>query len=211
MQQLANLRHAFTSTKSEKLLLVHDFAPIIWDLSSLPGLKAGLKLSRNTRKRVIIDDYRRIFTKCPNANKVDLLKELQSFGSALVDLRTGRPIGELTHELSKYILLAEAPIRFQFAPSQRTPRSLNVLRLDTAAANKASAKSRSKAADDLATQLAGLRDEIMNDAPKVTYKQIANAANAQGLTTTRGGLWTASSVHRALKRLGRDEQSTETD
>lgn len=204
-QQLHNLRH-FRSKVSEQagreveLRFGYDSARKVEGLARLPMLQTMLEDAVNSDTRVVIDDIRRIFARCVFEKRSDLFADLDRYGSFLYEMRTGKLLADATEVGKALLLYAEPPIKYQFAPTPRRPRSANDLRAQTAAANEASARSRAQVADELSAQLAEIRDRIMRDAGKVTLRQVTDAANAQGMTTSRGGLWTISSVQRALKR-----------
>ena len=71
----------------------------------------------------------------------------------------------------------------------------------TRAATRISAISRAQRADDLAHQLADLREELALAQGPTTLDEIAREANGRGLRTSRGNEWTASAVARALTRI----------
>ena len=78
----------------------------------------------------------------------------------------------------------------------------------TADATIASRISRANAADEKARELDTIREELNEGHEKPTLKMIADEANKRGLTTTRGGSWSSSTVGRMLKRL---EETTQTE
>ncbi|WP_281841383.1 recombinase family protein [Sinisalibacter aestuarii] len=94
------------------------------------------------------------------------------------------------------------------AARQRHRLSEEERRAQTENATHASRIARGNAADKKARELYAVRDVLTEVHEKPTLKMIADEANHRGLTTTRGGPWSSSTVGRTLKRL---EETTQTE
>lgn len=198
-QQFQNLKDF--AKGAENLVFSYDYSRRFNCLEHLPELKRLLKLAKEKGFTLIIDDFRRLFAHSHEVNKSELLKEFLIYGEHFLDLRTKRHIGKLTQSQLLIICASEPPIKFVCAPTHRKPRSLDARQDQTFKATVVSRMVRRKAADAKALELQELGDRLLETSDGFTYKALADAANQEGLTTTRKGKWTGASVSRALKRL----------
>lgn len=178
-----------------------DYARKVDGLSSLPVLKELLEASKTMDARLITDDFRRIFSRCPLDNRIALLNEIREHGRHFKDLRTRQSITELSDSLVRSIVLHEGPVRFQLPGTNKKTEPTAEGRRQTAPATAVSKRIRGHVADKKAEELAKLREELSSADHTPTLKQIADEANARGIQTTRGKDWSVASVQRQLKRL----------
>ncbi|MCI2395073.1 recombinase family protein [Aliiroseovarius sediminis] len=204
-QQLTNLKHLSDRLEGQKLGVYHDYAREVKGLSSLPTLKHLLDQIDGKKGRVVIDDYRRIFARCPQKLRFDLLAELEQFGWHFLDLKLRAHIGELSQLQKMTLLTASSPIKFELKPVPRAERPLEERQRQTRKAAAVSRIIRTKNADSKARELAELKESLKKGGRSTSAKALAAHANEQGIKTTRGGEWSASSVRRVLKRI---EEST---
>lgn len=200
-QQILNLKHLADRLEGQNLGVSHDYAREVESLDSLPVLKNLLEQVDGKNARVVIDDYRRIFARCPQHLRSDLFTELEHYGWHFIDLKLTHHLGDL-HLVQKVALLsATSPIRFQLEPIPRRQRPLQERRDQTHMASIVSQVVRTKNADKKAHELAELKKRLKKSGQPITARAIAEQANLESLETTRGNEWTASSVARALKRI----------
>lgn len=201
-QQLENFHFlAKKAGKPDAFAWQYDHSRKFLRLNDLPKLKRSLEIAKELGVNVLIDDFRRLTANCQNGNSLNLFFELREYKGHFSDIRTGRDIGDF-HETQIVILCsATSPIKYVYAPTPRKPRSERELRHQTFAASLASRKARAEAADAKAHELMNIRDQLQASNERVSYRDIAEAANARGLITTHGNPWSAQSVSRVLKRL----------
>ena len=172
---------------------LHDYARSVAGLGSLPRLQKMLvALSGHGTGSVVVDDPARIFRICPLKARQQLLAEMLAFKNHLHSIKHGKALTSFSEtEISDLILHPEKSKN----PAQ--PRR----NCDTSDARVASLKSRTETALQKAHALAEIKDRLRLTNKGVTLKMIADAANSIGLRTTRGRLWTAPNVARALLLL----------
>ncbi len=201
-QQISNLRGATRELESlVDLRILHDYSRNFSKLADLPNLLKLLKAIKEHNGAILIDDFRRLFANHSGDNRVALFDELLEFKESIRDLRTAKLLGELTQTQITLICAAESPVKFVRTPSPREPRAKIERQLQTQKAVDASRQARSIAADGKARELADLRNLLAATSNDVSNRKIADAANAEGLRTTRGNLWNPAAVDRMLKRL----------
>ncbi|MBO9407850.1 hypothetical protein J7399_10450 [Shimia sp. R9_1] len=210
-QQLANLQGAANELgAADKLLIFYDHSRSYKSLTDLPTLQELLKRVREQNSAVIIDDFRRLFAHYSGDNTVTLLEELLLFKENIRDLKTGKLLGELPETLLKQLCLAERPVRYVRTPIPRKAIPKAERHLNTRDAVRASRKVRSDTADRKAHELAEVRDRLEQTHGNAPHQAIADAANAEGLRTSRGNLWGPAGVRRLLKRLEEVDGDEET-
>ncbi|WP_412552411.1 hypothetical protein [Shimia sp. MIT1388] len=202
-QQISNLRGAALEFESlADLRIAYDYARSFSKLADLPNFLKLLKAFKKHNGTVLIDDFRRLFANHSGDDRAALLDELLDFKENIRDLKTSKLLGELSQTQVTLICAAESPVKFARTPAPRAPRAKDERQLQTQKAVDASRKVRSSAADAKARELAELRDRLAATSNEVSNRQLADAANAEGLRTTRGKLWKPAGVNRMLKRLG---------
>ena len=201
-QQISNFRHLINSNeRSVSPSVFHDYSRSRTKLSDLPKLEHLLKQAKDAGAVIWIDDFRRIFVKCDSAERVGLFNEIRNYAGHFRDLRTKRDIGELSHVITRNILEVESPLRFSIAKATRSTMNADEKRQQTRKATQASQEARAEAANLKASELHGLKAELLQNRDGITNADIAREANERGLTTTRRRKWSAASVARALNRL----------
>jgi len=183
------------------LRIAWDYARTVERLSDLPVLSRLLEDARNSRRPVLIASMQRVMARCPLEHRASLMAELTALGPLL---RIGDMHGRRLDQLDAGTLhtLAGLGLDLLRMRSAAVP-SISGLRLtaQTAAGRAASAVERSMRANEAAERIADVRDGLLRHHGAVTHTMIADAANAAGLRTSRGGLWRRDTVHRALQRL----------
>ncbi len=201
--QIENLRSAFDALGEKDGRICVEKVSNVTGLKSLPKLSVRLFRAAKTDDRVFIDDFRRLFLACPIDLRWNLIEELARVGPIFWELQGDwRPFASLKRDDLLELYGVRSRVVFRLEPKATAKPFAALLRQQTARARTASAKVRAKTADDAATRLIALRDEIIATHPTATLKDIASEVTRRGLKTSRGNPWTASSVHRALKRSG---------
>jgi hypothetical protein len=182
-------------------------ATTVESLSSLPKLRRLLRQAQTAGKTVMIDDFQRLFVRAPIPKRPALFKELAELGGLLRDLRhEGVPLGMLKNESRDAIVYALSPSRFRVEGTAGPPRPVEERQRQTANARHVSAMVRMRKADVRAERLLALQHALEAERGSLSHADLAEAANAKGLTTTRGHPWSGSTVSRALRRLDRSEE-----
>jgi len=115
-QQLINLLHLVKQNGiSTPPSLIYDYAEVFSNLSDLPKLEQGLKVAKSYDSFVVIDDFRRLFSRCKTERKMQFYEELSEYTSHVKDLRTKRLLSELPQVGLTQIIAAEKPIKFVLA------------------------------------------------------------------------------------------------
>mgnify|MGYP003145558931 CR=1 FL=1 len=201
-QQISNFREVINASEGDLSPNVfHDYSRSRTKLSDLPNLDHLLKKAKDAGAVIWIDDFRRIFVKCDNAERVALFDEIRNYAGHFRDLRTKRDIGELSHGIARNILEVESPLRFSIAKATRRRMSADEKRQQTRKATQASQEARAEAAIQKASELQRLKTELLKNRDSITNTDLAREANERGLMTTWRSKWSAASVARALKRL----------
>ena len=205
-QQLINLLHLVKQNGiSTPPSLIYDYAEVFSNLSDLPKLEQGLKVAKSHDSFVVIDDFRRLFSRCKTERKMQFYEELSEYTSHVKDLRTKRLLSELPQVGLTQIIEAEKPIKYVFAKLPRRQSSTpNTKKATTASLIKRSAK-----ADKKAQEIITLKETLELDGKPITIASLTKAANEQGMTTSRGNPWLSSGVSRALKRAAERKLSEE--
>jgi len=87
-QQLINLLHLVKQNGiSTPPSLIYDYAEVFSNLSDLPKLEQGLKVAKSYDSFVVIDDFRRLFSRCKTERKMQFYEELSEYTSHVKDLR----------------------------------------------------------------------------------------------------------------------------
>lgn len=202
-QQISNLRGAALEFESlADLRIAYDYARGFSKLADLPNFLKLLEAFKEHNGTVLIDDFRRLFANHSGDDRAALLDELLEFKENIRDLKTSKLLGELSQAQVTLICASESPIKFTRTPVPRGHRAKDERQLQTQKAIYASRKVRSSVADAKARDLAEMRDRLAATSNEVSNRQIADAANAEGLRTTRGKLWNPAGFNRMLKRLG---------
>ena len=184
-----------------KFKLEIEYCRCIRNPASLPKLRALLVTAKQHGLSVITDDFRRIFARCQSDYRAQCYVDLEAYGDHFIDLRTARPLGQLEEVTLRQILFHDGPVTFKIKSEKQEKEPTPWGRNQVKEATKASAKVRALKADRKAEQLSEIRAELSEDGKAPTLKEIAEEANARGVTTSRDNHWTASTVQRALKRL----------
>jgi len=209
-QQLVNFRYVFEKNGiSTPPSLIYDYAEVFSNLSDLPKLEQGLKVAKSHDSFVVIDDFRRLFSRCKTGREVQFYHELFEYGSHFRDLRTSTPLNELPQVGLTQIIAAEKPIKFVLATPPKSPRSSLAKKRQTKKATAASLIKRSAKADKKAQEIITLKETLELDGKPITIASLTKAANAQGMTTSRGNPWLSPGVSRALKRAADRKLSEE--
>lgn len=205
-QQLINLLHLVKQNGiSTPPSLIYDYAEVFSKLCDLPNLEKALKLAKDHDSFIIIDDFRRLFSRCKTERKMQFYEELSEYASHVKDLRTKRLLSELPLVSLTQIIAAEKPIKYVFAKLPRRQNSTP----NTKKATAASLIKRSAKADKKAQEIITLKETLELDGKPITIASLTKAANEQGMTTSRGNPWLSSGVSRALKRAADRELSEE--
>ena len=179
-------------------------ARTVEELSDLPVLSRLLESARLADAAILVASLQRIMARCPPEQRAALMAELDAYGEHLrvaeLDARRFDEVSAGTKHTLAGAGLNLLRVRAQSSPSAFTPTTAR-LSQQTAAGRVASAVARSVRADNAAERIAVVRDQLLRDHGTVTNTMIADAANAAGLRTGRGGLWRRDTVHRALQRL----------
>ncbi|SMO80502.1 hypothetical protein SAMN06265173_11527 [Thalassovita litoralis] len=183
-----------------------DYRRRVRSLSDLPRLRAVLTVAREVDAPVFIDDFSRVFARCETIEgAVALVEELRALGGRFYDLKRGKVFVDLTQgELGDLLKLALGRIGLEGVRKARGASG----NAQTAKATQMSLRVRRIRADRVAEALLKLRDRLREEHGAVGLRQLAEAANLEGLRTSRGGMWSVSTVQRSLKRLeggGRSE------
>ena len=209
-QQLVNLSHlAKLRGITNPPTFIYDYAEVFSKLCDLPNLEKALKLAKDHDSFIIIDDFRRLFSRCKTGREVQFYHELFEYGSHFRDLRTSTPLNELPQVGLTQILAAEKPIKFVLATPPKSPRSSLAKKRQTKKATAASLIKRSAKADKKAQEIITLKETLELDGKPITIASLTKAANAQGMTTSRGNPWLSPGVSRALKRAADRKLSEE--
>lgn len=185
-------------------LWVSDYCRRIKGLGSLPTLKLSLTIARENDGEIFIDDLRRLMHRCEPGTRGLFCDELMEFGQHLHVLARNKPLAAFSQPELSWLLVAEGPFGFRQL-SERPVRFASDLQDQTCAATRASASARRTAALSSSAKLSAIRAEIEDAGGRATLQAIADIANAQGLRTARGTLWSEPTVSRALKRMRADE------
>ena len=201
-QQVSNLfLTAEKATGERSFKHSYDYAREVRGLASLPALKALLNKAKDAKATIFIDTFIRLFARCPTEDRVKFLNELQEYSGSFKDIHTGQDIGSLSSANKYRILTALPPVKFVLESHPQSPRRPDEKREQTKKATQASQEARAEAANLKASELHGLKAELLQNRDGITNADIAREANERGLTTTRRSKWSAASVARALKRL----------
>lgn len=170
-------------------------------LNDLPVLAACLRRAVEDHDKVVIDDLRRLFRAVPLLKRQAFLKSLLPFKSLLWELRCdGRSLGQFRRDDLRELLEITKPVRFRMGKDTGDTPASNRHSLQTHAARAVSIQRRTMTANLNAKRIATLRAEMVEQGASTTLRSIAAEANDRGLQTSRGGMWSASSIKRALDR-----------
>jgi len=201
-QQIRNFRHAMKSLESDiSPMVFYDYSRTRTKLIHLPKLEGMLTRVKDNGGIILIDDFRRFFVKCDLKQRQNLFNELSSYAGHLRDFRTSKDIGDLSHAVARNILEVESPLQFSMVKASRLTMSADEKHQQTRKATRASQSVRADAANQKARELHMLKVELLKAREAITDTELASEAKKKGLTTTRGGQWSSSSVKRALKRI----------
>lgn len=212
-QQIANLRAYLDALPvgTTPRPVLYDYARKITGLSSTPTLLSALEqISTAGQGAVLMDNIGRLFAACDKDHRKDLMTELLVYGDQFLGLQQRERLSKLPEFYLD--LLRLGVIGAQFTISGTRPRSRlskSERKLQTADATLASRIARGQAADEKARHLDTIRSELARKHETPTFRMIAEEANSRGITTTRGGTWSSSTVGRSLGRLDISPQ-TET-
>ncbi|MDU8946342.1 recombinase family protein [Ovoidimarina sediminis] len=189
-----------------KIGFVSDYARTIRSLASLPKLQAWLDASRKIdgQPKILFEDLRRLFVRCPRESRDTLLQELREHGENIIDLRYPEKLSNFNHSQQMQLLLCGSPK----VASQRQKRSSRMGKKQTEAAIRQSAEARSKRAIAQARQLSSLRADMLEKGMSITLREIAEEANNRGLKTARGGTWSPATIKRMLDRAATLDDET---
>lgn len=186
------------------LRIAWDYARTVERLSDLPVLSRLLESARRGNATILVASLQRIMARCPAEQRAALMAELDAYGEHLrvaeLDGRRFDKVSAATKHTLAGAGLNLLRMKAQPSPATSTPTTVRLSK-QTAPGRVASAVARSVRADDAAERIAIVRVQLLRDHGTVTNSMIADAANAAGLRTSRGGLWRRDTVHRALQRL----------
>lgn len=215
-QQIANLRGYWEALKLETKPppVVHDYRRKITGLSSLPNLSRELeRMSARGEDVVLMDNIGRLFAACEKDRRAQLLEELHDYKMHLIGLKQGGKIWDMGQRRRLFMASGRETTRYTYGGKRRRTSMTKQDRLkQTTEATAASCIARGQSADEKARELDAVREDLSQERRKPTLKMIAEAANDRGITTTRGGNWSSSTVGRSLKRLDEttlDESTTQ--
>ncbi|WP_226629776.1 recombinase family protein [Alloyangia pacifica] len=196
---MLNLERAFEMAGgSGELPFLHDYCRNVRGLGSLPALQKHLQAGGS----VLLDDIGRLFRACESSGlRKALHRELLPYASSIRGVRQNmKVLSDLSQAHTELLFSGQLDPKFVLVSSKRKRSSVDLAE-QTFAATEASALARHDAALKVARQLGEVRDRMVASGEKATLARIAEQANADGLRTTRGSLWRADTVSRALKRL----------
>lgn len=184
---------AYTDEQSEVL---QEFTEVLSGTKSdRPVLNQALDMCRKTGAVLLV-------------SKLDRLSRSVAFiANLLEDKKLNLQVCQMPHadkfQLHIYAALAEQERDFiskrtkaALAEAKARGIKLGAIRPDIAVRNQAR-KAKSEAfAETLRHTITGLKHQ------KMTVRQIAESLNNTGVKTSRGGIWSPSSVHSVIKRLG---------
>ncbi|MCE0506409.1 hypothetical protein LR948_13645 [Roseivivax sp. GX 12232] len=197
-QQIANLK-AWEAANDGKASIDFrsDYARRIGGLGDLPNLQDLLEEGSS----VMLDDLSRLFRPCGSVQAAkELYLELEPHAENIIGIRQKMNLGGLSSRAVSTLVSRQLNPRFVIVGNAPKRKRRSSEDRQTEAANAASAKSRGKAADEAAQPLKRLKSTLEAGGQTVTLAKLAERANADGLRTTRGNLWRADTVSRALKR-----------
>ena len=207
--QLDNLRYAFAAIGEDDARVRIEKAAVVTGIGSLPKLGSTLMYSVQSSDRVIIDDFRRVFLACPYECRVKLFRHLWVFRDVFWELEGGgRPLASISKDHFLELIRARSRVKLRLEPTSSKRGTAASRERQTSQARSMSARIRAGKADRSAGMLRTLRDEMVETRPSVTLEAIATEATKRGLKTSRGNPWSASSVHRALRRSANEPDST---
>lgn len=209
--QLANLK-AFRAEKEPPVEgIIADYQRKVTGLASLPKLSGTLDIALNGGGGlVVMDNIARLFAACDARHRRDLLMELLRYKAHFLGLRQGGLLSHLNETQLKFMASGRETTRYTYGGTRpRNNLSKAERQMQTADAALASRIARGQAADEKAHQLDTIRRDLARKHENPTFRMIAEEANSQGITTTRGGTWSSSTVGRSLGRLDISSQ-TET-
>lgn len=215
-QQIANLRGYWDGLKRETKPppVVHDYRRKITGLSSLPSLSHALAtVKASGQGAIVMDNIARLISACDEEQQLGLFNELIDYGDHLVGLRQGGYLSRMNEIQLTMLASGRETTRYTYGGKRRRTSMTKQDRLkQTTEATAASRIARGQAADEKARELDAVREDLSQEHRKPSLKMIAEAANDRGITTTRGGNWSSSTVGRSLKRLDEttlDESTTQ--
>lgn len=186
------------------LRIAWDYARTVERLSDLPVLSRLLESARLADATIVVASLQRIMSVCPAVKHAALMAELDAYGEHLrvaeLDARRFDEISAATKHTLAGAGLNLLRMKTQPSPAAPSPTTARLSK-QTAPGRATSAVERSARADEAAERIADVREQLLRDHGTVTNNMIADAANAAGLRTSRGGLWRRDTVHRALQRL----------
>lgn len=166
-------------------------------MSARPQLAAALASAKRNRCPIVVA-------------KLDRLSRDVAFIASLMSAKTPFIVAELGADVSPFMLHIYAAVAEQerAAISKRTKEALAAAKArgqrlgnpDISQAQKIAAKARSAKADTFAANVLPVIREIRGTGASI--RQTAQALNARGVKTARGGRWEATQVSDILKRAG---------
>lgn len=169
-----------------------DYARRIEGLKSIPRLQKALLISRKGGGGIVlIDDIFRLFRICEIKDRKRFFDELCTFKRSLFSLRHSSFVEDLNEAVRNLLVYHPEKVK---SLRQQSGRSR------TESARAASLAERASKAILIFDKLNELREELTLINGAVSLAEIATEANIRGLTTARGGMWTAQNVHRVLSR-----------
>lgn len=203
--QIANFK-AFRAEKDHPVeSLIADYQRKVTGLASLPKLSFALDIALKGGQGIIVmDNIARLFAACDDKHRRDLLNEMLCYKDHLLGLSQGGLLSQLSETRLALLASGRETTRYTYGRTRRRSSLSKAERqMQTADATRASGIARRQAADEKARQLDAIRSELAHKHENPTLKMIAEEANSRGIMTTRGGIWTSSTVGRSLNRLDR--------
>lgn len=183
-----------------RLRILSDYCRKPQTPDDIPRLLSFLQklAALDQRGAVFIDDFTGLVGRFPESNRQGILAALDPFGDHLYGIGQKKFLSDFSPEDRARLLITEphnpvfAGSRRALPPEERKSQTANAVRV--------SKRVRSARSDAKAAELRALRDELIAANPGLTFKDLADAANSRGITTTRGNEWTRSTVSQLLRK-----------
>ena len=201
-RQVDNLRIAFPESMARKDRFLWDYARRINHLDDLPKLKSMLQeILTQGAGALIVDNFARLFGRCPMAGRLVLLKELEPYGERLFEVRSKTRLSQMNTDQRHFLLFQpETLLRWEM-DGARTRRPSDARQNATKLASAASLAARREAAADRNLKIAELKGEMSADGRPDKAADVAEEANRRLLRTAHGKVWTERSVGEALRQF----------
>ncbi|MEO8245196.1 MAG: hypothetical protein ABI832_23200, partial [bacterium] len=147
LRQVDNLRSAIPVDSLRTIKFIWDYARQVRQLDDLPNLRDVLqKLLALKAGKVIVDNLARFFSRCPLADRIYLLNELELFGEHLFEVRSAMTLRAMDADQKHKLLVHPEKLIQWAAAGARTRRPSDARRRATEKASDASLIARREAA-----------------------------------------------------------------